>query len=123
VNDPRKAARQAADFKLDFLPTTRHPMATRYSALVFWLIGLGSSSIAKLLLIPRSSVASIVARSEYADRSAMSDLQRQDLLNELRSIRFEDGRPLDAGRLDAISWQIQPLSLAKRRPARKAATP
>jgi hypothetical protein len=116
-----KAARQAADFKLGFLPNTRHPESTRYSVAVLWLLGLGSSSIAKLLLIPRSSVASIVARSEYADRSSMTDRQRQSLLDELRSIRLEDGRPLDGGRLDGINWKIQPISDRRKvRPARRA---
>lgn len=120
----RRAQRAPAAraFNLDFLPQTRHPESTKYSVVALWLIGLGSSSIAKLLLIPRSSVASIVSRSEYADRSSMTDQERQILLDELREIRFEDGRSLDGGRLDAISWTVQPLSPAKIRPPRKAAS-
>jgi hypothetical protein len=119
MSSPAKAARQAADFKLDFLPRSRHPDSTRYCVWCLWLIGLGSASIAKLLLVPRSSVASIVSRSEYVDRGSMSDQQRQVFLDELRSIRFEDGQPLDGGRLDRISWKIQPLAPNKVRP-RKA---
>lgn len=121
MSAPSNAARGGAvTYQLDFLPQTRHAESTRYPIVVLWLIGLGSSSIAKLMLIPRSSVASIIARSEYADRSTMTDRQRQTLLDELREIRFEDGRPLDGGRLDAITWQIQPLSPAKVRPDRRS---
>lgn len=115
-----KAARQAAAYQLDFLPNTRHPESTRYSVCVLWLLGLGSSSIAKVLLIPRTSVASIVARSEYSDRSSMTDRQRQTLLDELKSIRFEDGRPLDGGQLDKVRWEIMPLTGGKRRSRRAA---
>jgi hypothetical protein len=117
-----KAAPQAAGFKLDFLPQTRHPISTKYSALVFWLLGLSTSSIAKLLLIPRTSISSIIARSEYADRSSMTDRQRQAFVDELRAIRFEDGRPLDAGRLDGIAWTIQPLAPSKIRPRKASAS-
>lgn len=117
----QKAARQAAaPFSLDFAPPRRrHDDATRYCVWCLWLIGLSAGSIAKTLLIPRSAVLGLIARSDYAGRSSMTDQERRILLSELRDIRFEDGRPLDGGRLDGINWTVQPLSPAKIRPPKR----
>jgi hypothetical protein len=67
-------------------------------------------------------VGGIVDKSEYSNRSAMTDQERRKLLVELRAIRCDDGFPIDQGLLNNIDWEIEPLTPAKRRP-RKAVAP
>lgn len=116
----QKAARHAVTYQLDFQPPRRrHDISTEYVVTALWLIGFSAGAISSLVGLRRSQTLGIVHRSGFESRSEMTDEQRQFHLDELREIRFEDGRPLDGGRLDGITWQIQLLSPAKVRPARR----
>ncbi|MBY3119938.1 hypothetical protein [Rhizobium laguerreae] len=83
-----------------------HQDRAKYVAYVLWLIGYSYATIGKVLQLRRSQVAGIIDRSEYAGRSAMSRAQRAALLKELEEMRFDDGRPIDGGIFDRISFRV-----------------
>lgn len=94
----------------------RHTDPQRYTILVLWLIGFSERSIADVLMMRPKQISGIVNRSEYRDRSGMTDDERQELLDELFQIRLdENGDPLDGGKLDRIRWVIRPLRATQRR--------
>jgi hypothetical protein len=103
-------------FKLD-LPAQRrrHIDPDRYVVFVLWLIGYTERSIAIVLSMRTKQVAGLIARSDYSNRSAMTDQERRTLLQELQDIRMDDGAPLDGGRLNKISWELLPLGKAQLR--------
>ena len=110
-----------APFSLDLkAPQRRFTDREKYETYVLWLIGFAASSIASVVGIDRKKVLNMVNRSEYAGRSAMSDDQRRAFLRELQEIRFEDGVPIDGGKLDLIRWDLLPIEGRKRRPGRAA---
>lgn len=93
----------------------------RYVIYTLWVIGYSATAIAAATRLPRKRVLNCVNHSDYANRSAMGDAERRQHLRDLQAIRYDDGAPLDGGRLDAISWNIQPLAPSKIR-RREAST-
>nr|CAD6606017.1 hypothetical protein RNT25_01765 [arsenite-oxidising bacterium NT-25] len=87
---------------------------------MLWLIGMSEPKIAAVLLKRPKQISGIVTRSPFANRSAMTDGQRQAALDELASVRFgEDGKPIDGGILDKVPMKIIPLQ-GKQRKARSS---
>lgn len=94
----------------------QHSDRTAYVAWVLWLIGMSERGIAAALLKRRKQIAGIVGRSPYANRSAMSDEERKQKLDELVAVRFgDDGEPIDGGLLDRVPLKIIPLRAAQRK--------
>ena len=93
----------------------RHADPEKYMIYVLWLIGHSLRSIAITLQMRTKQVAGIIDRSEYKNRSIMTDQERRTLLGELKEVRFEDGVPLDGGRLDRIKWDLLPLGTTQMR--------
>ena len=122
----RRAQRAPADkaYRLDIRPPMRrHSDPTQYTVLALWMIGFSASSIARTCGLRRSQVLGIAHRSGFEMRSTMTDQERQSALDDLREIRFDDGPPLDGGRLDGFDWKIIPIEDGrKKRPARTAAS-
>lgn len=83
-----------------------HDDRTQYIACVLWLIGHSYSTIGKVVNLRRSQVGGIIGRSEYAGRSSMTIADRRAKLDELKAIRFADGKPLDGGLLDRVPFEI-----------------
>lgn len=105
-----------SEFRLDFsAPKRRHDDARKYIVYVLWLIGWSERSIAIILEMRPKQVAGIIGRSDYRNRSIMTDQERRMLLQELKEIRYEDGAPLDGGKLDKISWDLRPLGESQLR--------
>ena len=122
MTTPAKAARSAAaPFSLGFRASfNKISDADRYVIYVLWVIGHSATAIAAVTGLPRKRVLNCVNHGQYQNRSGMSDDERKILLDELRSIRFEDGVSIDGGKLDRITWQIQPLAPNKiRTPKRR----
>ncbi len=88
----------------------QHGERSKYVIYVLWLIGHSEATIAKVLSLRRNQVTGIIARSEYAMRSAMSDQERSEKLKELQEVRFDEGKPLDEGLLDEVTFKILPLT-------------
>jgi hypothetical protein len=89
----------------------RHDDAAKYTAYVLWLIGHSEGTIAKALSLRRKQIAGMIGRSEYANRSAMTDADRTEKLKELQNVRFYEGVPVDGGLLDRIEFRIIPAGL------------
>ncbi|NTD85457.1 hypothetical protein [Agrobacterium tumefaciens] len=71
---------------------------------------MSEPKIAAATLKRPKQVAGIVGRSPYANRSAMTDAERQKALDELASVRIgDDGKAIDGGVLDKIPMKIIPL--------------
>lgn len=105
-----------SEFQLGFAPPKRrHDDARKYIIYVLWLIGYSERSIAITLEMRVKQVAGIIGRSDYKGRSSMMDQERRSLLKELKEIRYEDGVPLDGGKLDKISWDLRPLGESQLR--------
>lgn len=105
-----------SEFRLDFsAPKRRHGESMKYIVYVLWLIGYSERSISIILEMRPKQVAGIIGRSDYRNRSIMTDQERRTLLEELREIRFENGVPIDGGKLDKISWAIRPLGESQLR--------
>lgn len=83
-----------------------HRDPVKYTACVLWLIGHPHSAIAKVLGLKGSQVAGIVTRNGYAGRSSMTIAERNELLQELKEIRMEEGLLLDGGILDRIPFRV-----------------
>ena len=97
-------------FKLDISATqARHTDPTKYIVFVLWLIGHSERAIARAMGFRPKQISGIIGKSEYKNRSAMTDQERKKLLAELKEVRFLDGVPLDGGRLNKIRWEIIPL--------------
>ena len=97
-------------FKLDIpAPKRRHTDPDKYVIYVLWLIGHSERSISFVMGFRLKQIAGIIGKSDYSNRSAMTDQERRNLLQELRDVRFEDGVPLDGGKLDRIAWDLLPL--------------
>ncbi len=96
----------------------RHKDATVYVVWVLWLIGMGERAVALVAGLGKKQVSGIIARSPYRNRSAMSDAERKAKLDELWSVRFEDGKPLDGGILDRVQGQFLELRRGQRKGAR-----
>jgi hypothetical protein len=89
----------------------RHSERVRYIVYVLWLIGYSQRAIAGALKLRTKQVAGIIEGSVYKDRAAMDDRFRQDRLDDLKSIRFDEaGVALDGGSLDKVPFRIKPLS-------------
>lgn len=96
-----------------------HSDRTVYVAWVLWLIGMSEAKIATVLLKRRKQIAGLIGRSPYANRSGMSDAERQRHLDVLAGARFgEDGAPVDGGLLDPVPMRIIPLRRAQQRKGR-----
>lgn len=93
----------------------RHREADRYIVSVLWVIGFSIGSIARVTGLRQKQIAGIINRSEYANRTEMTDEQRRNYLRELWQVRELDGRALDDGILDTIGWEIMPLRRAQKR--------
>lgn len=77
---------------------------------VLWLIGMSEKKIGLVAMKGGKQVSGIVSRSPYANRSAMTDQERQKALDELVSVRIgEDGKKIDGGILDKVPMKIIPL--------------
>ena len=93
-----------------FYRATRHTLRDCYTVWVLWMIGYPARAIAAAMGMRVKSVAGIIQNSAYANRAAMCDAERARLLAELEAARFENGKPIDDGRLDRISFRVRPLS-------------
>lgn len=90
--------------------------AQKYVAYCLWLKGHTMPMIAHWLGVRTKQVAGIIARSNWPDRSSMTDADRQQALDELRQIRLDKGgEPLDGGLLNRFVWIIEPLEKVQRR--------
>lgn len=87
----------------------QHTDGEKYTVYVFWVMGHTERVIARVMGLRPKQIAGIIAKSEYRNRSEMTDLERQAKLVELEDIRFEDGIPLDGGILSKVVWGILPL--------------
>lgn len=77
---------------------------------MLWLIGMSEAKIGAVVLKGKKQISGIVGRSPYANRSSMSDADRQSKLNELAEIRVgDDGKAVDGGILDRVPMTIIPL--------------
>lgn len=93
-----------------------HTERTHYVAWVLWLVGMSETSIAMVLQKRRKQVAGIIGRSPYANRSGMSDGDRQAQLDALAEVRVgPDGKPVDGGLLDRVPMKIIPLRSGQRK--------
>lgn len=97
-------------FKLDIkVPKKRHTDPDRYVIYVLWIIGYSERTIAHVMGFRTKQVAGIIGKSDFKNRSAMTDQERRMLLLEMAEIRIEDGVKLDGGRLDRIAWELLPI--------------
>lgn len=93
-----------------------HSDRTVYVAWALWLIGLSERKIAAVLLKRPKQIAGIVNRSDYANRSGMTDAERQAALDELAAVRHgDDGKAIDGGILDRVPMKIIPLRGVQRK--------
>ena len=97
-----------------FYRATRHTLRDCYTVWVLWLIGYPARAIGSAMGMRTKSVAGIIQNSAYANRAAMCDVERASLLAQLEAARFENGQPIDGGRLDRIKFRIRPLSNRQR---------
>lgn len=94
----------------------KHSERDIYIAWVLWVIGMSETSIGAVLMKRRKQIAGLITRSPYANRSIMTDEERQAALDDLLLIRIgEDGRPVDRGALDGIPMKIIPLRETQRK--------
>lgn len=85
----------------------KHSDRDVYVAWVLWLIGMSEPKIATVLMKRPKQISGIINRSPYTNRSAMSDDERQNKLNELLLIRIDSsGQPVDGGLLDRIPMKV-----------------
>ena len=96
----------------------RHKDATVYVVWVLWLIGMSEGAVGLVAGLSKKQVAGIISRSPYKNRSAMSDKERRDKLDELWSVRLEEGKPLDGGILDRVRGEFLELRRSQRKGAR-----
>ena len=83
---------------------------------MLWLIGMSEPKIGAVLLKRSKQISGIVSRSPYANRSAMTDEERQKALDDLALVRFgDDGKPIDGGILDNVPMTIIPLQGKQRK--------
>lgn len=93
-----------------------HKSGTKFIAYALWLKGHSMPMIAHWLGIRTKQVAGIIARSAWPNRSAMTDEERQQALDELYQIRLDkNGQPLDEGVLNRFVWKIEPLERVQQR--------
>ena len=77
---------------------------------------MSEPKIGTVLLKRGKQISGIVSRSPYANRSAMTDAERQSALDELALVRIgDDGRPIDGGILDKVPMKIIPLQGKQRK--------
>lgn len=93
----------------------------RFVIWVLWVIGYSASSIAAVTGLPRKRVLNCANHSPFSNRSGMSDAERRGNLEDLKAVRFENGQPIDGGKLDRIRWEIMPLTGRKVRPGKAKA--
>jgi hypothetical protein len=93
----------------------RHSDAVKYIVYVFWLRGHTEIQCAVAAGLRKKQVAGLIAKSPYANRTAMSDEERQQFLSGLEEIRFADGPAIDGGRLRPAHFRIFPLEREQRR--------
>lgn len=97
----------------------KHTDRDVYVAWVLWVIGMSERSIATVLMKRPKQIAGLVNRSPYANRSAMTDGERESELKGLLAIRIgENGKPIDGGLLDRIPLKIIPLRGKQKKGAR-----
>lgn len=96
-------------------PKRRHIDADKYVIYVLWVIGHSERSIAYVMGFRRKQIAGIIANSDFAGRSTMTDGERRSHLKDLLEIRFANGDALDGGRLDNIEWDLRPLEKTQLR--------
>ena len=96
-------------FKLDIsADQKRHADPDKYVCYVLWIIGHSERTISIVTGLRRKQVAGIIGRSDFKNRAAMTDKERRIHLRDLEEVRFEDGVPLDGGRLNRIKWELIP---------------
>jgi hypothetical protein len=59
----------------------------KYTVFVLWLAGHTLTRISRVVGLTRGQVAGIVGRSPYTDRSAMTDEERGEFLDELKALK------------------------------------
>jgi hypothetical protein len=114
---PAQAAREASrQYRLD-LPTTRrrHSESTKFVIAALWTAGYSAGSIGRLLGMSTKRTLNAAQKLALIDRATATDEERQQMLNDLKAIRCEEGPPLDGGRLDQFDWKIIPLDGRKAR--------
>ncbi|MCB1438138.1 MAG: hypothetical protein KDJ63_00035 [Nitratireductor sp.] len=79
-----------------------------FTIYVLWLTGFSQALIARYMRMRVKQVAGIVTHSEYTNRAAMTDAERQTYLDELREVHRQD--PVPSPILDRVSWKVLPLS-------------
>lgn len=87
----------------------RHDAKTRFIVHVLWLRGHTEMQCAVMAKLRRKQVAGIIARSPYANRSAMTDAERQTHLDVLRENRFDGDGMIDGGVLRPSQFTILAL--------------
>lgn len=93
-----------------------HSSGVKFTAYALWLKGHSMPMIAHWLGVRTKQVAGIIARSDWPNRSAMSDEERQQALDELKQIRLDkNGASLDQGLLNKFVWKIEPLEKVQQR--------
>ena len=93
-----------------------HSAGTKYIAYALWLKGHSLAMIAHWLGLGIKQVAGIIARSHWPNRSAMTDAERQEALDDLHQIRLDkNGAPIDQGVLNKFVWKIEPLEKVQSR--------
>lgn len=90
--------------------------AEKYIAYCLWLKGHTIGMIAHWLNVRPKQIAGVIARSQWPNRSAMTDVARQEALDQLKQIRLDKyGQPLDGGRLNRFVYTIEPLERVQQR--------
>lgn len=93
-----------------------HTSGMKFVAYALWLKGHSMPMIAHWLGVRTKQIAGIIARSQWPNRSRMTDAERQQALTELEQIRLDKyGEPIDGGVLNRFTWVIEPLERDQRR--------
>lgn len=80
----------------------------KYTVYVLWLRGHTEAYCAKAAGLRERQVAGLIWRSPYRNRSAMTDQERQSLLDQLEPLRLDR-------RLKDIAFKIEPLDRKQQR--------
>lgn len=110
-------------FRLDIQADRRQqPDRVKFIVYALWLTGHSVGGIARALGLRRTQVMGLVRKSDWPNRSMLSDQKRQAELNLLREIRIDDdsGVALDGGKLRNFDWRVRPLVGRQVRTSRRA---
>jgi len=96
-----------------------HSDQVHYVVWVLWLIGFSEQQIGRRVGLNKKQVAGVVGRSPYSNRSAMTDVERQQQYQELVAARTDDGgNTIDGGFLKSLPNQVLPLGPQQKKGAK-----